>query len=260
MKYPRPDSALQRFFLGTRYVRIVGNAVVKSYLATVDGGIRLRLRTTGGDSSIAEEVFRDRVYERYFKPEIGDTVIDAGAHLGCFSLRSALLVGDGGQVIAFEPSRGNYSLLAENIAMNGFRNVRPLNIGLSRQEGEAELFLASSTGSNSVFARKDKRIRVTGKEKVRLRQLDDIMKELKLARLDFLKLDAEGAELDILEGSAETLSSCHPKIAGEAHPAFSASADSILQYLSRFGYRGRAHRRGGRQEMFYAWVDKDGAS
>lgn len=257
MKYPRPDSSLNRVFLGTRYLRILGNAVIKSYLATIEEGIRLRLRTTGGDCAIAEEVFRDRVYERYFSPESGEIVVDAGAHLGCFTLRSAYLVGETGEVISFEPSEENYHLLTENVAMNGFRNVKSFNLGLSNREGEAELFISNSTGSNSMFTRSDKKIEVVGRRRVRLRRVDDLLRELNTPRIDLFKLDAEGAELNILEGSKETLSSCHPRIVGEAHPAFSASADAILQFLSNFGYTGKVDKSTGRSEIFYAWVGEN---
>ena len=260
MRYPRPDSPFHRLLLDTKYIRILGNAVLPTYLATVDNGVKLRLRTTGGDRGVAEEIFLDRIYERYFKPELGQTVVDAGAHIGCFTLRAATLVGESGHVLSFEPSTQNYMLLSNNVSMNGLRNIRTFNCGLSSREGEAELLLSSNTGSNSLFSRTDQKISVVAREKVQLRQLDSIVDDLNLSQVDLIKLDAEGAELEILHGAERILSKFHPKIVGEAHPAFSASAEAILRLLSQFGYQGNIDQYHSRLQIFYAWPTDDRTS
>jgi len=58
----------------------------------------------------------------------GDVFMDVGANIGVFTIFAALLVGDGGQVIAFEPEARIYAQLEDNIGVNGLHNVRPLRL------------------------------------------------------------------------------------------------------------------------------------
>lgn len=259
MKDFKPDSMVERLMLETKYVRILGNALIPLYTTRLESGTRLALRSTGGDRGIAREVFSGKIYEKYSKPGLGQTVVDAGAHIGCFTLRSAELVGREGSVLSFEPSAKNYSLLCRNVGMNGLENVKTFNYALSDREGEAELLLTPNTGANSHFRRRDEKILPGPPQKVRLRRIDDIVREVKPNSVDFLKLDTEGSELPILKGGVDTLNRFHPNIAGEAHPSFSDSGKSILAYLADFGYEGKVEIYGKVQaygmtdEMFYAW-------
>jgi len=142
----RPDSRLNRLILDTKYARILGERFVKTYTITSKDGLKFRLRSNGGDASIMEEVFDVGVYEKYFRPREGETVVDAGAHIGFFSLRAASLVGQRGIVYSFEPTSENYSLLQENIRINGLGNIRTANIGLSDRESDASINISSNTG------------------------------------------------------------------------------------------------------------------
>jgi FkbM family methyltransferase len=248
------DSVLLRFILGTKYIRFLGKRMVSRYLVTVDDGTRLLLRTRGGDLSIAREVFESKEYEKYFRPQGGQTVIDVGAHIGCFTIRAAQTVGPEGKVLSFEPSSENFSFLCKNIALNGLHNVEAFNCALfGEDKTDAELYISKSSGSNSLFKRKGKGIEFTTPERVTLRTLDSVVKDAKLSRVDVLKIDAEGSELAILKGGEDTIRRFHPKITGEAHPSFSDSGQSILDYLNRFGYDGKIDGSAQTVELFNSW-------
>src|SRR5467141_889339 len=104
------DSDVFRLILDTKYIRFLAKRIIRSYLATVNEDTRLLLRTRGGDWSIAREIFETRYYERYFSLQPGQTVIDIGAHIGCFTIRAAKMVGQEGKVLAFEPGAENFSI------------------------------------------------------------------------------------------------------------------------------------------------------
>jgi len=225
-----------------------------TYMASINGGTKLMLRTRGGDLSIAREVFELRDYEKYFRLQEGQTIIDVGAHIGCFTIRAAQIVGREGKVFSFEPSSENFSFLRKNIAINGLHNVEAFNCALSGEDRpDAELYISKSSGSNSLFMRKGKGMECTKPERVPLRTLDSMVQQAKLSRVDILKLDAEGSELAILRGGKDTISRFHPNITGEAHPSFSDSGQSILDYLARFGYNGKVDGNAQRVELFNSW-------
>jgi len=235
------DSVLLRLILDTKYIRFFGKRIVSTYLVRVDEDTRLLLRTRGSDLAVAREVFESRDYERYFSPQRGYTVIDVGAHIGCFTIRAAKLVGQEGKVLAFEPSSENFSFLGRNLELNGLHNVEPFNCALSCDERDnAELFISKSGGSNSLLRREGKGIEFTSPERVAVRTIDRVVENANLSRVDIIKIDAEGSELEILKGGERTIKRFHPKITGEAHPSFSNSSNSILDYLGRFGYSGKS--------------------
>jgi FkbM family methyltransferase len=249
-----PDSALLRLIAGTKYTRFLGKRLIPSYRVTVDGDIKLILRTGGSDLSVDREVFESRDYEKYFRPEEGQTVVDIGAHIGCFTVRAAKLVGEEGKILAFEPSSANFSVLCRNIALNGLHNVHTFNCALFDEDrDDAELFISRSLGSNSLSKRKDKGMEFLRPEKVALRTLDGVLKDANVSRVHFIKIDAEGSELAILKGGENTIKRYQPKIAGEAHPSFSNPGKSIIDYLARFGYSGRIEGDPRTLEIFNAW-------
>ncbi|MDA4124051.1 MAG: FkbM family methyltransferase [Thaumarchaeota archaeon] len=258
MRLPRPESAFQRLLLDTKYIRFLGRRMFPTYTSRLDDGTRLMLRTSGEEGSIVEEIFEKRIYEKYFRPEAGQTVVDGGAQIGCFTLRSARLVGGRGKVLSFEPFSGNYARLKRNVELNNLGNTKTFNFALGDSDAEADIWLGRNPGSHTLLRERWKDIATRGSEKVRLRKLDSVMEELGDLRVDFVKLDTEGSELPILKGAARTLDKYHPRIVGEAHPTFSSPGKEIIDFLRGFGYDGRVEGYY-TNELFYAWEKETGA-
>jgi FkbM family methyltransferase len=250
----RPDSLLPRFMLDTKYVRIVGRYIFSSFATTLDDGTRLSLRSRGSDRGVAREIFEERIYETMFAPNPGDVVVDAGANIGCFSLQAAKKVGVTGKVIAFEPIDENYRMLVRNIRLNNATNIAAERLGLGDSAGEAEIGVYGRGGDSSImFPRYAKPPRTT--KKIGITTLD----RQRLQKLDFLKLDTEGFELNILRGAKGMLEKHHPKIVGEAHPSVSDSAEVIMDYLRGFDYDGSIENDPKKNlQMFYAWPKRVG--
>lgn len=132
----------------------------------------------------------------------GDTVADVGAHVGWYTVLLGSIVGPEGLVIAFEPLETTRRQLAANLALNPQAPVRVVPCALGADAGEVDIHvfagLPHGHASVSTLHRDDY---VT--HRVRRSTLDA---ELTGDRIALLKLDAEGAELDVLRGAAATLS------------------------------------------------------
>lgn len=163
------------------------------------------------------EVLQTFLYK--LKPD--DIVWDVGASYGIYTIFSSLKVNDG-NVVAFEPEKSTYKLLTKNIQLNNLKNVTPLQIALGDIEGIAELHTSESAniGTHSLAVRTD--YPVSGKgQKIQIQKGDDLVKHNAILSPTAIKIDVEGAELNVLRGIETILSSTvlrlvqieiHPKI------------------------------------------------
>jgi len=161
--------------------------------------------------------FKLHDYNKYYEIKCDDVVIDAGAHIGLYSLeasRRAIY----GKVIAVEPSPINYALLKINIKINNCRNIIPVNIALGDTTGNVILMLTKSTigdfvKSSDYLSQLHRLKDVIGIANVKIDTIDNLIRELKLERVDFIKIDVEGFELKVLKGATFTLKEMKPRLA-----------------------------------------------
>lgn len=136
----------------------------------------------------------------------GTTAIDVGAHLGYFTLLLARLVGPRGAVHAFEPDPRLYPRLVDHVELNGAGWVRTNDCGLlDRRLDDQILMISDHLGWTSIFPEAAGEARSV---RVPMRTLDDYVEDLDIAPEDicFIKVDVEGAELEVLMGGQATLS------------------------------------------------------
>ena len=131
------------------------------------------------------------------------TVADVGANIGIYTLYAARLVGPAGRVYSFEPAPRTFELLKDNIQVNGFLEAGIIDArcqAVLDRSGECELTVYSdNSGHNTLFAGQQAGETVRA-ETVSLDQaLDGV------ARLDVVKVDAEGAEPFVLRGMSRLL-------------------------------------------------------
>lgn len=169
----------------------------------------------------------------------GDTFIDCGANVGYFSVQSGALVGKSGKVIAIEANPRTFKLLERNLKANGFGI--PLHCALTSQTGEVELFMpqdwdvySSLRAGGLVEGRADESF------KVMARTLDDVVRELALKRVDVVKIDIEGGELDVLRSAPNVLTNFRPLIITEyginTWASFDATHTDLKELAAKFGY------------------------
>jgi FkbM family methyltransferase len=129
----------------------------------------------------------------FVEVERGDVVIDCGAYVGGFSINAANVAS---QVHAFEPEGRNFSCLSYNLC--GRDNVVLNEVGLYSETRRMGLNVSSSSVEHSLLAPDDGEI--TGVREIGVVTLRDYLQSHGLSGLDFLKLEAEGVELEVFDG------------------------------------------------------------
>ncbi|MCX7906601.1 MAG: FkbM family methyltransferase [Bacteroidetes bacterium] len=149
----------------------------------------------------------ERLFVERFLRE-GMIVLDIGAHHGFYTLLASRKVGSSGRVIAFEPSPRERNRLRWNLRLNRCHNVKVEPFALGKQTGKRDLFLVmgKDTGCNSLV--RPNVSDPTLSMSIYTTTLDDYIEQNKIKYLDFIKMDAEGAEFEVLQGSIQLLS--HP--------------------------------------------------
>ena len=149
--------------------------------------------------------------QEHCKP--GGTLIDIGAHFGIFTISALRKVGPSGRVISFEPCAATRSVLFKTLALNGFDGIPEVrNEAVSNVTGQSSFFSSTIPGdaANSLIGNAEHQT----KSVVRTVRLDDIH----FPRVDAIKIDAEGAELQILEGSRALITRHRPAVLLSVHP------------------------------------------
>ena len=147
----------------------------------------------------------------------GMIVLDLGAHHGYYTLMMSFIVGNNGRVIAFEPSPRERRRLKLHLAINRCSNVRVESWALGSSEGVADLYvcLEKETGCNSL--RPPAVSERTRAVQVYVTTLDSYMGTAGInTTIDFIKIDVEGAEVEVMKGATGLLSqSSRPVIMAE---------------------------------------------
>jgi FkbM family methyltransferase len=132
-----------------------------------------------------------------------ETFIDVGSNKGDFALLASKIVGREGRVICVEPEPTNFGWIQRSIELNGYKNIQLSNVALSDHGGESLVYLGSKSGFNTQLSGAPERDQ--GSIKVRTRTLDSLLPELGAGPVNVLKIDVEGAELQVLKGATETI-------------------------------------------------------
>jgi len=167
----------------------------------------------------------------------GDIAIDVGANIGFVSIELAGLVGEFGKVIAIEPSKNTYRKLVRTISLNDAVQITPIRVACSNTVGREKLYsIGLSSGLKSLKTRDEGSDRKPA-EDVATQPLDKIFFEMGMSRVDFIKIDVEGSELEVLLGAQQILHKYHPKIWIEFNPDYMDSSIECWNFLSAIGYR-----------------------
>jgi FkbM family methyltransferase len=172
---------------------------------------------------------------RFCRP--GMIVFDIGASAGYLTLLMAKLVGDSGQVHAFEPIPENYQCLLETLRINGCRNVKVHQVAISKQGGKARMnyiglfdgFATLAEGGHNYYLGQS-----ADTVFVATINLDRFCTDMGIAEIGLVKMDIEGAEMLALEGMSEILTVQRPVLIIEFWGAKNISGG--MRLLSSKGY------------------------
>lgn len=154
-----------------------------------------------------EDWFEDeiRFVRRLLEP--GKNAIDIGANYGVYTLSMAKTVAAGGKVWAFEPARETARFLSESVVLNKFGHVQVVNAALSDFDGDGTLGVERNSECNRLLRHAESD---AAQEAVRVCTLDSCESVYRWSRIDFVKLDAEGEECNIIAGGKHFFASNSP--------------------------------------------------
>ena len=175
----------------------------------------------------------------------GDTVIDIGAHGGQYCILMTAMVGDKGNVIAFEPDPYALKLLLKNLELNPrLKRPRIENVALSDVDGETILYSRGGNSQSSLVRSAVEFRKEHHAEEIRVRaaRLDTYLAQNDIPTPAWVKIDAEGAEIRILQGATSLLQGS-ARIICELHPyawkEFNSEFAELKQLVSDSGRRMR---------------------
>lgn len=172
-----------------------------------------------------------------YLPKEGDTIVDVGAGTGWETLTFSKLVGPSGRVISIEAHPTTYDCLAKMCAKNGLKNVTPLHVAVGDQEGEVKISDTAGHEANSI-------VNTGSGVSVRATTLDSIFRTNGLTRVDFLKMNIEGAEKLALPGMQEMAKktkcvciACHDFLADEGGSDDLRTKADVIRFLENNGFK-----------------------
>ena len=168
----------------------------------------------------------------------GDIVLDIGANIGFYTLILSKLVGKKGKVYAFEADPSNFKLLKKNIEVNNCENVILINKAVSNKKEDVNFYIKdSNTGGNSMF-------KGVGVEELKVKaiNLDEYFSDN--IKIDFIKMDIEGAEGRAVIGMKKLLEKNNIKLITEYFPTqldgigeeIGLNSEGYLKLLENVGF------------------------
>jgi len=167
----------------------------------------------------------------------GAVVVDVGANIGVNTVHAALRVGPGGRVVAVEPAADNVAVLEANVRRNGLGNVEVVPAAAGRAVEVRPFFLRGAVSAVNSFYQESVYAAVTDLVRVPVVPIDDLVD----GEADLVKIDVEGAELDVLEGMTRLLRAPRLAVIAEWHPLLQEMAghapDALPLALMNQGFR-----------------------
>lgn len=196
-------------------VSFPGKYRLLSALAPAEGHVRTRIHGASIELDISELNQRYIWLRTHYRREVrlmrrllvpGRTMFDVGANAGFYTLAAARIVGPSGRVVAFEPNPAVRTRLQKTISENQLKHVRVEAVALSDRNETAELRGAAEEDHNAtatLTGTPDMPIVAT----VRCQSLDDFCRQTGIDRIDYLKIDVDGAEQRVLAGARQLIES-----------------------------------------------------
>jgi FkbM family methyltransferase len=188
-------------------------------------GIAAGLKRKGGLGFMPRHVSDEEQFFMRLAPSLqGKTVYDIGSYEGVFSAFFARAIGPEGTLVIFEPNPECQAMTSANLKLNGFRfQMEP--VGLGNQHAKMVLTYPSREPARSTLDAEiaemidHEQHRGVKRATVNIERLDDLMKARAFKAPDFLKIDTEGAELEVVRGAEDTIRQYHPAMYIEMHGA-----------------------------------------
>ena len=180
-------------------------------------------------------------------------IFDVGSNIGTYATWVAKWASDkNGKVYCFEPQRQIFQMLCGNLAINNIFNVYSYQLGLGKEEKYIEIPEIDYYTPNSSFGsvsldgidRKKYNNKINQTQRIKLTTLDNFMIEHNIPKVDYIKIDAEGLDIDVMEGGMNTIKKFMPDLYVEYLNLGSSrdentsheGKENLINYLKNLGY------------------------
>ena len=213
--------------LQTDYAEVFGNKLFLS-----KKGLALSISHYGTYEELEAKIMEEKI-------ETGNIVVDIGANIGLHTLNMARIVGNTGQVFAFEPDPSNFEILKKNVKINNYKNIILEQKAVGDKHGRVTLYQSDNPINHRIFPQTE---RATNQVQVELTNLDNYFDSDMIDKINFIKIDVEGMEFGVLKGMKNILKNNKKiKILFEFVPKDTIEAGFIpielLDYLTSNGFK-----------------------
>lgn len=170
----------------------------------------------------------------------GDTFFDVGGNEGWFSMVACQSIGAAGRVFTVEPQERLWPVILENASLNHFANLMLLPFGVAREESvvSMNLYPSLNSGSSNFSSRKRRFDKI---QRVTVMPLEKLINQSGACRIDLMKIDIEGFELEALRSAGKHLGSTIRRLVVEIHPPLlrtrGESEEQVRDLMAERGYR-----------------------
>ena len=177
--------------LQTDYAEVFGNKLFLN-----KKGLALSISHYGTYEESEAKIMEEKI-------KVGNIVVDVGANIGLHTLNMAKIVGNTGQVFAFEPDPSNFEILEKNVKINNYQNIILEQKAVGDKNGRTTLYQSDHPGMHRIFPQTKQ---AKGQVQVELTSLDKYFIDSNLAdKINFIKIDVEGLEFSVLKGMKNIL-------------------------------------------------------
>lgn len=191
----------------------------------------------------------DDLLWRHYRPSPGDIVLDIGAGHGGETLYLAKMVGPSGRVVAIEAAPSTYARLAELCTLNEWSQVEPLQVAVAATSGTLLMSAETPWIAGNVYE--------GGDVAVRAETIDQLCAERGITRVNWLKMNIEGAETDALLGMEQMAPhvdhltiSCHDFLGTD----WGRSLDPVMEWLRSHGFEVLQRDEGDMVQRLYVYA------
>jgi len=192
-------------------------------------------------------------YNKHYPIKEGDVVIDIGGYHGLYSIAISKAVGNTGKIYCFEPNPDSFRILKENLIENNIKNIIPINKAVYNKSGPFRFF-KKKAGSRIVarsFRTNTKDSLIT----IQAIPLSEFIRTNHINKIDFIKMDAEGSEIEITEDIKHIRFTQKPSMAiATYHYRKDLGSDTrevVEKNLKEIGYKTKTKT--GEHKITYAW-------
>jgi len=216
------------------------------YALSLPSGLKCYYKVTERIDGSVLDLFSENEYFLFddYRMKEGQVIVDVGAYVGLYSLLASKFVGFKGRVVSVEPEPHSYCMLTNNLRINNMLgNVARFNLALSSEIGTMNFFVPKSASGSTFFLNHllSQTIGEYSESSVQTLTCDRLFETLKINRVDIMKIDVEGAELEVLKGAEKTLQSgVVDRLVIEVHKSVN-TPKSVIELLKCFDYKVRAY-------------------